>query len=774
MSSEERHGEGGGSCHGNDSNTYNITDIDDENLNKIIRKVDITPTIKEFEVYCPAISNYCKAGQFIVVRASEEAERVPLTIADYSTANGTITIVVQVVGVASAKIDKLGVGDRFLDVVGPLGHESEIKNFGTVVCVGGGLGIAPVAPIQKALKEAGNTIYSISGGRSKDFIFWEDRSRATSDEFFPVTDDGSYGEKGFVTNVLRRLIESGEKIDRVIAIGPPIMMKVVADLTREFGIKTIVSLNSIMVDGTGMCGGCRVEVAGETKFTCVDGPEFDAHDVNFDLLFKRLSTYKDTEKSLHDEYTENQEDSGKSKKAGRMPMPVQNPKIRRHNFDEVALGYTPEMAIAEASRCIQCKNPQCVKGCPVNVAIPEFIKLIAEGRFIAAAKKIKETNNLPAVCGRVCPQESQCEAKCVLGIKGEPVAIGRLERFAADTEAAIGVKTDDAENADKSGFKVAVVGAGPAGLAASADLARMGHDVTIFEALHTAGGVLAYGIPEFRLPKDIVRRECNFLEQLGIKFKFDMPIGATIGVPGLLDSGFDAVFIGSGAGLPHFMNIPGENYNGVYSSNEFLTRINLMKAYHEDYDTPVLRSKNVAVIGGGNVAMDSARSALRLGADNVYILYRRGRSEMPARIEEIEHALEEGVELKELTAPLEVLGTDDGWVNGVRCQVMKLGEEDASGRRRPVPVDGEEYVIDVEEVIVAIGQGPNPILTRKWPELALNERGNIKVDDKLMTSVDGVFSGGDIVTGAATVILAMGAGKEAAASIDEYLKSKNK
>ncbi len=768
--SSDVHGEGGGACHGNAGNTYNINEIDDKQLNRITRKVDITPTIKEFEVYCPAISNFCKAGQFIVVRASEEAERVPLTIADYSPEKGTITIVVQIVGVASAKINRLGVGDRFLDVVGPLGHESEIKNFGTVVCIGGGLGIAPVSPIQKALKEAGNKIYSISGGRSKEFIFWEDRSRETSDKFFPVTDDGSYGEKGFVTDVLKRLIDSGEEIDRVIAIGPPIMMKVVADLTRGYGIKTIVSLNSIMVDGTGMCGGCRVEVGGETKFTCVDGPEFDAHDVNFDLLFKRLGTYKDTEKSLHDEYKGNLEQK-QSEKPGRMPMPTQDPEVRRHNFQEVALGYTPEMAMAEAARCLQCKNPQCVKGCPVNVGIPEFIKLIAEGDFVAAARKIKENNNLPAVCGRVCPQESQCEAKCILGIKGEPVAIGRLERFAADMEAKQGAVAE-VEAVEPSGFKVAVVGAGPAGLAASADLARMGHDVTIFEALHTAGGVLAYGIPEFRLPKDIVRRECGFLEKLGVKFKFDMPIGATIGVPGLLESGFDAVFIGSGAGLPYFMDIPGENLNGVYSSNEFLTRINLMKAYHEDYDTPVLRSKNVAVIGGGNVAMDSARSALRLGADNVYILYRRGRSEMPARLEEVEHALEEGVTLKELTAPLEILGTDDGWVNGIRCQVMELGEEDASGRRRPVPIEGEEYTVDVEEVIVAIGQGPNPILTRKWPELELNKRGNIMVDDKLMTSVPGVFSGGDIVTGAATVILAMGAGKEAAANIDEYLKNK--
>ncbi len=772
MSSEHIHGEGGGACHGNESNTYSVTDIADKDQNKILKKVSITPTIKEFVVYCPAISGFCKAGQFVVVRASEKAERVPLTIADYNVKAGTITMVVQIVGVASAKIDKLDEGERFLDIVGPLGHESEIKNFGTVVCIGGGLGIAPVAPIQKALKEAGNKIYSISGGRSKEFIFWEEHSRVTSDEFFPVTDDGSYGEKGFVTTVLQRLIDSGEKIDRVIAIGPPIMMKVVADLTREYGIKTIVSLNSIMVDGTGMCGGCRVEIAGETKFTCVDGPEFDAHDVNFDLMFKRLNTYTDTERALHSDY-QDAEDEKLKNKISRVDMPTQDPDVRRHNFDEVALGYTQEMAMTEASRCIQCKKPMCMAGCPVGIDIPAFIKNIADGDFVAAARKIKENNNLPAVCGRVCPQESQCEAKCVLGIKGEPVAIGRLERFAADTEASLGIK-EMPESVEKSGFKVAVVGAGPAGLAASADLARMGHDVTIFEALHTAGGVLAYGIPEFRLPKAIVKRECSFLEQLGITFRFDMPIGATIGVPGLLESGFDAVFIGSGAGLPYFMDIPGENLNGVYSSNEFLTRINLMKAYLEDYDTPVLRKKNVAVIGGGNVAMDSARSALRLGADNVYILYRRGRNEMPARLEEIEHALEEGVILKELTAPLEIIGNDKGWVKEIRCQVMRLGSEDSSGRRKPIPKEGSEYTIKVEEVIVAIGQGPNPILTRKWPELELSPRGNINVDEKQMTNIDGVFAGGDIVTGAATVILAMGAGKEAAAGIDEYLKNKKR
>lgn len=758
-----------GSCDGHKENTYSILDTPDSSLNRIIQKSYPGEVIREYKVYCPAIANYCAPGQFVVVRASEEGERVPLTIADYNPTDGTITLVVQIVGRASKKIDDLDEGERFLDIVGPLGHPSDIKKFGTVVCIGGGLGIAPVYPIQKKMKEAGNTVYSIIGARNKTFIFWEDKMRKSCDDLFVVTDDGSYGDQGFVTTALQKLIDAGEKIDLVLAIGPPIMMKVVSDLTREHKIKTIVSLNSIMVDGTGMCGGCRVEVGGETKFTCVDGPEFDAHEVNFDMLFKRLSTYKDQEATEYDEHMHHLKNGREIKKAAcRVPMPAQDPQTRRHNFEEVALGYTPEMAQAEALRCIQCRKPLCVQGCPVNVDIPKFIKLIAEGHFLKAAAKIKEDNNLPAVCGRVCPQESQCEIKCVLSKKSQPIAIGRLERFAADMEDSLGASRVPVIPPD-TGKKVAIVGGGPAGLTAAADLALLGHEVTVFEALHAPGGVLAYGIPEFRLPKEIVRRECEHLKKLGVQFRVDMPIGATIGVPGLLGSGFDAVFIGTGAGLPRFMNIPGENFNGVYSSNEFLTRINLMKAYREDYDTPVLRGRNVAVVGGGNVAMDAARSALRLGAENVYIVYRRTRKEMPARVEEIEHALEEGIILKELCNPVEVMGNEDGWVDGLKCELMELGAPDESGRRSPVAIKGSEHVLEVDQFIVAIGQGPNPILTRNWPELKINERGNIEVDDNQMTSVDGVFAGGDIVTGAATVILAMGAGKKAAKAIDDYL-----
>jgi glutamate synthase (NADPH/NADH) small chain len=451
-------------------------------------------------------------------------------------------------------------------------------------------------------------------------------------------------------------------------------------------------------------------------------------------------------------------------------MPEQDAAVRAHNFSEVALGYTPEMAIAEAKRCLQCEKPFCVDGCPVNVKIPQFIAEIAEGRFLAAAKVLKETNNLPAVCGRVCPQETQCEAKCVLGKKGEPVAIGRLERFAADYEAAQGEAALPMIPA-ASGKRVAVVGAGPAGLTAAADLALLGHQPVIFEALHAPGGVLAYGIPEFRLPKAIVKRECDYLKNLGVDIKLDYPIGPSLTVNDLLTNGFDAVFIGSGAGLPWFLDIPGENLNGVYSSNEILTRINLMKAYQfPKYDTPVLVGKNVCVCGGGNVAMDAARSMLRLGAESVTLVYRRTKNELPARVEEVHHALEEGVKLLELTAPIEVLGDDKGWVTGLKCLRMELGEPDASGRRRPVEVKGSEHVVPCDQLIVAIGNGPNPILTKSFPELTLNKRGNIPVDESMMTNVQGVFAGGDIVTGAATVIEAMGAGKKAAAAIDQYLR----
>lgn len=741
--------------------------------NRILKKTTLAKGIRAYEIYCPVIAGSCRPGQFLVVRQDETAERVPLTIADHNPQTGVIVMVVHIVGVASQRLDTLGEGDRIRDIVGPLGHPSEIENFGTVVCVGGGLGIAPVYPIQRALQQAGNRVISIIGARSKDLLFWGDRMGACADDLFVATDDGSAGEKGFVTTILSRLIASGEQIDRVVAIGPPIMMRAVAEVTRDPRIPTIASLNSIMVDGTGMCGGCRVEVGGETRFTCVDGPEFDAHQVNFDLLLSRLSTYEREEnRARWDLETRQQLEEKRVRKAkSRVPMPTRDPISRTRDFNEVALGYSPEMARSEAMRCLQCKNARCVEGCPVSIDIPAFIGEIAGGHFLAAAHKLKEQNFLPSVCGRVCPQESQCEEKCILANKGNPIAIGRLERFAADIESTLGdVRIPDVPAA--SGKRVAVVGGGPAGLSCAADLAMFGHGVTIFEALHAPGGVLIYGIPEFRLPKAIVERECRFLEQLGVEFRLNTPVGTGISVPQLLEDGFDAVFVSTGAGLPWFLNISGENLKGVYSSNEFLTRVNLMKAYRfPEYDTPVHVGQNIGVIGGGNVAMDAARSALRLGAENVYIVYRRTRKEMPARAEEIAHALEEGAILRELTQPLAILGDEEEWVRGMRCQVMELGEPDASGRQRPVPVQGSEYDLHLDQVIVAIGQGANPILTRNWPDLTLDDRGNIPVGESMMTNVPGVFAGGDIVTGAATVIEAMGAGKDAARSIESWLRS---
>ncbi|MDR3211580.1 MAG: NADPH-dependent glutamate synthase [Planctomycetota bacterium] len=756
-------------CQGTQDNTSRISGPDPRQ-NLILKKITHSPVIKEFQLYCPMVASYAAPGQFVIVRGDDRGERVPLTIADFDPQTGTLVLVLQVVGLASYRLDELEEGDRFLDVVGPLGRKSEIEKFGTVILIGGGLGIAPVYPIQRAIKAAGNRTISIIGARSKDLLFWEDRMRETSDQLIVTTDDGSYGEKAFVNQPLKKLLVSGEKIDRVIAIGPPVMMRAVVETTRPFQVPTIVSLNSIMIDGTGMCGGCRVEVGGETRFTCVDGPEFDGHQVNFDILFSRLGAYKEQEGKTfnsHKEYREKKVE----KAPGRTPMPEQPPAERAKNFNEVALGYDQDQARAEAARCLQCKKPFCVEGCPVNVNIPEFIREIRDGRFAAAAKALKRTNNLPAVCGRVCPQETQCEARCVLAKKGEAVAIGRLERFAADTEAESGTLSLPSLPAP-SGKQVAIVGAGPSGLTAGADLALMGHQVVIFEALHAPGGVLAYGIPEFRLPKAIVARETDYLKRLGVDFRLDSPIGPTISVPGLLQGGFAAVFIGSGAGLPWFLSIPGENLKGVYSSNEILTRINLMKAYRfPEYDTPVLVGRHVCVTGGGNVAMDSARSMLRLGAESVTLVYRRTRKELPARAEEVHHALEEGVRLMELVAPVRLIGDSSDWLTGIECLRMELGEPDASGRRRPVTVKGSEHVVECDQLIVAIGNGPNPVLTRTFPDLTLDKRGNIPVDENMMTNVKGVFAGGDIVTGAATVIEAMGAGKRAAAAIDHFIRS---
>jgi len=741
--------------------------------NEILKKESLAPSITLFEVYAPMIARSVRPGQFVVVRADDYAERIPLTVVDRQPDRQSITLVVQVVGVSTRKMDRLKVSEAFLDVAGPLGKPTAIKKHGTVVCIGGGVGVAPVYPITKAYKETGNRIISIVGARTKEMIILEKEMRSVSDELYLTTDDGTEGRHGFVTDELQRLIDEKVKIDFVVAIGPGVMMRAVCGLTKKHGIPTIVSLNSLMVDGTGMCGGCRITVGNETKFVCVDGPEFDGHQVDFQELLKRSEMYRREEhRAMWDHECRLMEAEQKLKKANkREPMPKQDPKLRVQNFNEVALGYTKERALREASRCLSCKKSPCVAGCPVDIDIPGFVELVKQGDFIGAIRKIKEKNSLPAICGRVCPQEEQCETACVLSKKGQPIAIGRLERFVADYEFQQGdVRLP--KIASPTGKKVAVIGAGPAGLTAASELTRLGHKVTIFEALHKPGGVLVYGIPEFRLPKWIVQRESEYIAKLGAEMRVSQVVGKSFTIDDLLKDGYNAVFVGTGAGLPYFMRIPGENLNGVYSANEFLTRVNLMKAYlFPEFDTPIHYGRNIAVVGGGNVAMDSARTSLRLGAENVYLIYRRAREQMPARAEEIENAFEEGVQPHLLTNPIRILGNGKGWVKGIECIKMELGEPDSSGRRRPVPIEGSEHVIDVDMVIVAIGQGPNPLLTSTTPEMELTKTGNIVADAETgKTSKKGVFAGGDIVTGAATVILAMGAGKKAAKAIDDYLK----
>jgi glutamate synthase (NADPH/NADH) small chain len=742
-------------------------------LNEILRKEYLAPGIALFEVYTPLVARTVLAGQFVVVRADDYAERIPLTVADRHLENGTITLIVQIVGLSTRKMERFQVGDAFLDIIGPLGRPTEVRKAGTVVCIGGGVGVAPVYPITKAFREAGNRIISIIGARNKEMIILEKEMRAVSDELFVTTDDGTAGRHGFVTDELRRIIADRVPIDLVAAVGPGIMMKAVCDLTRKSGIPTIVSLNSLMVDGTGMCGSCRITVGDQTKFVCVDGPEFDGHRVDFQELLKRSEMYKREEhRAMWDHECRLSAAEKMLEKANkREAMPKQDPKLRIQNFNEVALGYTKERALREASRCLACKKSPCIAGCPVDIDIPGFIALMRQGDFIGAIHKIKEKNSLPAICGRVCPQEVQCEASCVLSKKGQPIAVGRLERFVADYEFQQGdIRVP--KNPRPTGKKVAVIGAGPAGLTAASDLIKMGHSVTVFEALHRSGGVLVYGIPEFRLPKWIVQRESEYIAKLGAEIRVSQVVGKSFTIDDLFRNGYDAVFIGTGAGLPHFMKIPGENLNGVYSANEFLTRVNLMKAYlFPEFQTPVHYGRNIAVVGGGNVAMDSARTSLRLGAENVYLIYRRAREQMPARDEEIENAFEEGVQPRLLTTPTRILGNERGWVKGIECLEMELGEPDESGRRRPIPKKGSEHVIDVDMVIMAIGQGPNPLLTSTTPDLELTKTGNIVADEATgKTSKKGVFAGGDIVTGAATVILAMGAGKKAAQAIDAYLK----
>lgn len=747
--------------------------------NIILDSKFIAPDIKQFTIHAPIIARKRKPGQFIIVRLSETGERIPLTIVDSDSDSGTITLIVQSIGKSTQELNQLEAGDTIRDLVGPLGNPSEIEHFGHVVVIGGGVGTAVSFPQAKALKEAGNHVTAIIGARTQTMVILEDEMRQIADEVRVCTDDGSYSAKGFVTDQLQELIDANSPIDYVLAVGPLPMMRAVAEITRPLGIPTIISLNSIMVDGTGMCGGCRVAVADSVKFACVDGPEFNAHEVDFETIMNRNRAYLHEEDCALEAAAEQVERANRReiRKIPRQPMPARNPDERTDDFNEVNLGFTEVLVQLEAQRCLDCKKPACVAGCPVGVRIPEFIQMITDKDYIQASRLIKEDNVLAAVCARVCPQSDQCEGTCILTKRGDSVAIGALARFVTDYERTHGDLTPEAVPANrKTGKKVAVIGSGPAGLSCAGDLIRMGHEVTVFEAFHEFGGVLIYGIPEFRLPKEIVREEVDALAALGVEFKPNTIIGVTYTIDELMEKeGFDAVFIGVGAGLPYFMNIPGENLVGVYSANEFLTRVNLMKAYQfPKYDTPVIncQDKQVAVIGGGNTALDSVRIALRLGAKKGSIIYRRTETEMPARVEEIEHAKEEGVDFQFLNNPVAYIGDEKGWLKKMRLEKMMLGEADASGRRRPVPIDGSKYEVPVDLVIVAIGNGSNPILQRTTDDLEFNRWGHIQVDEETMaTSKPGVYAGGDIVTGGATVILAMGAGRQAARSIDNYLKA---
>ena len=757
-------------------------------MNKIVSKRFFSENVAEIVVEAPLIARSRKAGHFVIVRVDKNGERMPLTISDADVEKGTITLVVQRIGVSSSKLCALNVGDSVADLVGPLGKATDIRNFGTVVCACGGVGAAPMLPIAQALKKVGNRVITVLAARNKDLIILHDQLAAVSDEVIVMTDDGSMGQKGLVTEGVEQVINR-EQVDKCVTIGPAIMMKFVALTTKKYNIPTEASLNTIMVDGTGMCGACRVTVGGKTKFVCVDGPEFDAHQVDFDEMLSRLRQYKaeETNASLQDTnaprtnlptYYQLEAGTahdvppfeGKAKERVAIPRVKMNelaPHERIHSlYAEVNQGLTFEQAVTEAHRCLNCKNPTCVEGCPVNINIPGFIKQLELGNVLGAAQIIAESSTLPAVCGRVCPQEKQCESKCIhLKMGKDAVAIGYLERFVADNSQ---LKVESQKI--KVGKKIAVVGSGPAGLAFAGDMAKYGYDVTVFEALHEIGGVLKYGIPEFRLPNRIVDKEIDGLRALGVTFQTDTIIGKTLSMSDLQNMGYEGVFVGSGAGLPRFMGIPGENLNGVMSCNEYLTRVNLMNAASNESDTPILKAKNVAIIGGGNTAMDAVRTAKRLGAERAIVVYRRSEEEMPARVEEVRHAKEEGIEFMTLHNPIEYHADENGRVKEAVLQVMELGEPDESGRRSPVAVEGKTITVAVDEVIVSVGVSPNPLIPSSVEGLEVSKRGTIVVNDKMQSSIPTLFAGGDIVRGGATVILAMADGRKAAKEMHEYLK----
>jgi glutamate synthase (NADPH/NADH) small chain len=782
-------------------------------MNKIIKKRQFSEKVFYLEVEAPLIARSCKPGNFIIIRVDEKSERVPYTIANSDAERGTLSLVVQEVGLSSTKLCRLNEGDYVHDIVGPLGTPSKIENYGTVLCAGGGIGIAAILPILTALKKAGNRVISVLAGRTKELVIMVDDVEKYSDEVIIMTDDGSWGQKGVVTVGMEEVIKR-EHVDKVLAIGPPIMMKFCSLLAKKYNIPNDVSLNTIMVDGTGMCGACRLTIGGKTKFVCIDGPEFDGNLVDWDEMFKRMGTFKRAEHDEMDHFEEHiskttpkpteqaeaqnaPQNEGESDDAEsltdrnapwrqelrsamkpkerrqieRVVMPELDPVYRATTrLEEVNKGLSLEQAMTEAKRCLDCGKPTCVEGCPVNINIPSFVKNIERGNILGAAAVLKQTSALPAICGRVCPQEKQCESKCIHLKMGEKaVAIGYLERFAADYERESG-KAQLPKCDPGNGIKVGVVGSGPSGLSFAGDMVKRGFEVYVFEALHELGGVLRYGIPEFRLPNHIVDTEIDNLHKMGVHFQTDCIIGKTISIEELEAQGFKGIFVGSGAGLPNFMGIPGENAINIMSSNEYLTRINLMDAANPETDTPINLGKKVLVVGGGNTAMDSCRTAKRLGAD-VTLVYRRSEAEMPARLEEVKHAKEEGIRFLTLHNPKEYLTDENGAVKAAVLDIMELGEPDASGRRRPVAT-GETVTVDCDQVIVAVGVSPNPLVPKSVAGLELGRKNTIVVNDDMQSSRSEIFAGGDIVRGGATVILAMGDGRRAAKGMAEKLIQK--
>ncbi len=778
----------------------------------LLEKKLLAPDTFSLKFRAPMVARARKPGQFVIILAHSRGERIPISLKGGDSEAGTIDLIIQAVGKSSTEIISLEPGQRVHSILGPLGTPTHlIPNCGTAVCLGGGYGSGAILSVCEANRKIGNRSVAIIGSRTKDLLLCIDDAREVADEVIICTDDGSEGIHGFVTNGLQELLDRGEKVGWTFSVGPIPMMRAVANMTEPLEIPSYASLNSIMLDATGMCGVCRVEVDGEIKFACFHGPDFDAHKVNWEVLVERTKFYKPQEAEIFELYKEGKltegdlpcatlktpsvEELDKTFKATlpvgltleelnddlknswrmkipRQDIPEQDPMIRINNFDEVALGYSSEQAIVEAHRCIQCKKPTCIPGCPVNIDIPAFIKMIRDGQFQEADREILKTNTFGGVCGRVCPQDEQCEIVCVLAKRGEPVAIGRLERFASDYARMHGEMAVPKVK-PPTGKKVAIIGSGPAGLTTAGEMIQAGHEVTVFEALHKIGGVLIYGIPENRLPNEIVDAEVDKLRQMGVTFVTNALIGQAYTIDELLDDmGYDAIFLGTGAGLPWMLGIPGENAKGVYTANEFLTRVNLMRAdLFPEYTTPVTVGDTCAVIGCGNTAMDGARTCRRFGKES-NIVYRRTRAEAPARSEEIQHAEEEGVHFRWLTQPLEILEDDEGWVKGLKCIRMELGEPDKSGRRRPVAIEGTEFEIECTTVISALGFGVNPLIASTTPDITVDRWGVLMAEKETgRTTKKGVFAGGDSITGGATVILAMGQAKVASEAMLKYLET---